>query len=372
MFIDLFRFVAALLMVQGHVFDALLSPQVKAHHLFQVHNFFHGFVAPAFLFASGMTYGISTIPKWDEYIIWGSRARHRFCKFLGLMALGYALHLPYLSLRKLITSASPAARTSFLQADVLQCVGVTLLLLQVGIFIIKDRRAFKSFVTAIAIVIIFFAPVTWSAHLVGYLPEALVSYITPETSSWFPLFPWAAYILCGVLFGFVLSKRRDPKQVASIIWKYAALSAGALLVAWRVMYVPFNFYPAHDFWKANPAMFFVRLSVVSIVACFVFLAENWQGIATRIASMVGKQSLFVYVVHLVVVYRSVLNRGLAQRIGQTLPVFPALGVCIAVLIGIIVIAVLWHNFKMQHEMAASRVTTAGAAIFLFEFVRRPW
>src|SRR5678815_6046414 len=47
-FIDLVRFVAVLFMIQGHVFDALLSPQVKALPWYYMLDFFHGFVAPAF------------------------------------------------------------------------------------------------------------------------------------------------------------------------------------------------------------------------------------------------------------------------------------------------------------------------------------
>jgi len=77
LFIDLLRFAAAFLMIQGHVFDALLSTQIKSHSLFYIHDFFHGFIAPAFLFASGVAYGASTMKRWAEHTTWGKRGRRR-------------------------------------------------------------------------------------------------------------------------------------------------------------------------------------------------------------------------------------------------------------------------------------------------------
>ena len=105
LFIDLLRFGAAFFMIQGHVFDALLSTQIKSHPLFYVHDFFHGFIAPAFLFASGVAYGASTMKRWEEHVAWGKRVRGRVQRFVGLIAIGYALHLPFFSLRKTLSRA---------------------------------------------------------------------------------------------------------------------------------------------------------------------------------------------------------------------------------------------------------------------------
>jgi len=372
LFIDLLRFVAAFFMIQGHVFDALLSTQIKAHPSFYVYDFFHGFVAPAFLLASGVAYGASTMKRWDEHITWGTRARRRIQRFLGLMAVGYALHLPFFSLRKTLSTASPAELKALLQSDVLQCIGITLLLLQVGILIIKKRRAFELAVAGVAAGVILVAPLMWSAHLSGYLPMAVVSYLTPENGSWFPLFPWSAYILFGVLFGCILVNAKDPGRTASVMGRYAALNGGILILAWTVMYLPFDIYPAHDFWKSNPTMFLVRLSAVGLVASAIFLVERWWKSIPDFPSIIGRASLFVYVLHLVIVYGSVVNRGLSQRIGPTLQVAGALGVFALVFAVIGLITILWHRLKTRHETIASAVTYAGAAAFLVMFAIRPW
>jgi len=220
--------------------------------------------------------------------------------------------------------------------------------------------------------VILVAPLMWSAHLSGYLPMALVSYLTPENGSWFPLFPWAAYILCGVLFGCILTNAKDAVRAASLMGRYAALNGGMLILAIAVMYLPFDLYPAHDFWKSNPTMFLVRLSAVGLVASLIFFAERWSKAAPYFPLIMGRESLFVYILHLVIVYGSVVNRGLSQRIGPTLQAAPAIGVFAGVFAVIGLITILWYRLKTSHERIASVVTFAGVATFLTMFAIRPW
>jgi hypothetical protein len=87
---------------------------------------------------------------------------------------------------------------------------------------------------------------------------------------------------------------------------------------------------------------------------------------------VGRESLFIYILHLVIVYGSVLNRGLSQIVGPTLPLLQTIGVVAIVFAGLAAITVLWYLFKTRYETAAKWVTIAGAAVFVIEFTRRPW
>ena len=52
----------ALVMVQGHVFETLLSPEARANALYQFQVTFHGSTAPGFLFASGFVVGLPRVP----------------------------------------------------------------------------------------------------------------------------------------------------------------------------------------------------------------------------------------------------------------------------------------------------------------------
>jgi hypothetical protein len=119
-------------------------------------------------------------------------------------------------------------------------------------------------------------------------------------------------------------------------------------------------------------MFFVRLSIVNLVASGIFLIERWWKTAPRVALIMGRESLFIYILHLVIVYGSVMNRGLSQIIGPTLPLGATLGIFALLFAVIAAITVFWFNLKHNHAEVASWLSVAGASLFIFEFIRRPW
>ena len=62
LYIDVFRGLMALVMVQGHVFDTLLHPAARAEPWYMFQQVFHGSTAPGFLFASGFVAGLPRAP----------------------------------------------------------------------------------------------------------------------------------------------------------------------------------------------------------------------------------------------------------------------------------------------------------------------
>src|SRR6187200_996591 len=218
-------------MIQGHVFDALLSPLVKSASWYYIHDFFHGFIAPMFLFASGVAYAVATLRSWEQHTVWDERVRRRMGKFLGLIAIGYALHLPYFSLWKTVNEATSLQTKSMVQVDALQCIGVTLLLLQLAVLFLRDTGYFVRAVAAGAALVILGSPILWSLSLAGTMPMGIAAYFNSESGSWFPLFPWSAYIQCGVLFGYFFLKAKDHRGRVRMVLGYAALSAGLASLA---------------------------------------------------------------------------------------------------------------------------------------------
>jgi len=359
-------------MIQGHVFDALLNPQVKAASWYYIHDFFHGFIAPMFLFASGVAYGVATLGNWEQHVVWGERVRQRIWKFLGLIAIGYALHLPYFSLWKTINSATSLETKSMVQVDALQCIGVTLLILQISVLLLPNRKTFIRTVGLGAAVVILGSPILWSLHIAGKVPMWLAAYFNAENGSWFPLFPWAAYILCGVLFGYFFRSAKDRRQEVAMVSRYVAISAGLALLALLLQRLPFDFYPPHDYWKSDPSMIFIRLFAVSTAAAVIFLAEQYLKTSSRIPSIMGRETLFVYIVHLLIVYGSVLGPGLSYFIGPKLSLAETLGVTALVYAVVMSLTVFWYELNSKHRTVAERIKYAAAAAFVLAFVVKPW
>src|SRR6185312_4338754 len=127
-------------------------------------------------------------------------------RFLFFVALGYAMHLPMKSFRN-ISFVSNAGWRDWLQVDVLQCIGVSLLCRQILVLSAKTPALFAKLAAGSGAVAILLTPVMWKAG--AHLPLFFASYLTGNTGSLFPLFPWAGYVLCGVGLGYLYARKQQ-------------------------------------------------------------------------------------------------------------------------------------------------------------------
>lgn len=372
LFIDLLRFAAAVLMVQGHVFDALLSPLEKARPYYYLHDVAHGFVPPLFFFLAGAAFSISTVRRWDVYHAWSEPTRRRILRFLGLIAIGYALHLPFFSLRKILSSATPAEWAAFLEVDATQCIGVTLLLLQAVVMVGRRPSTLGLFAGAGAVFTIAATPAAWAWNAGSDLPVWFGSFLSPKTGSWFPFFPAAAFILAGAAFGYVVTATSDAARLRSIM-RAAAIGGGVLLALGVLSIVlPIHALPPPRLIEGDLRVQMLRFAWAIGISSALFLVERRITVPTRIPLILGRESLFIYIAHLVVVYGSVLAPGLNQRLGPTLTIPQGIGVFVLVGTAVAVAAWGWHELHARYRRVAAGLTLAGVASFLYAFMTRPW
>ncbi len=372
LFIDLLRFIAVVFMIQGHTFDALLDVSLHSHVLFFAHDFFHGFIAPMFLFASGVAFGISTFKKWEEHTAPTKHVARRYGKFFGLIIIGYALHLPFFSLQKIIAEATPTEIATWVQVDALHCIAATMLILQTAVFLLKDEKKFVWFTSLLAISVIFLSPIMWSINLTSTFPLWLVSYINASNFSWFPLFPWSAYILCGVFFSSLFINAKEHHHAVNLMQKTVVVGLFMFFGSFILLNIPTQLYPYHDIWKVNPLIIFVRLGFVAIVTSGIFFAEHSFKMKPYIPQLIGRESLLIYILHLIILYGSVLNEGLQQRIRQTLSVVEASIVFFMIFIGLSIIVYGWNYFKKNYHTASLITRWSAVGIFIYFFLTRPY
>lgn len=372
LFIDLLRFLAVVFMIQGHTFDALLDFDLRSNTLFFAHDFFHGFIAPMFLFASGTAFGISTFKKWEEHIVPARRFWRRVGKFTGLLVIGYALHLPFFSLQKIVAEATHAEISVWLQVDALHCIAVTLLILQIAVLIVKAERKFVLLTGLAAAFIIFLSPVFWAIDFSRYVPLWLVSYLNAGNNSWFPLFPWSGYILCGVIFSWVFINAKEHHHAMKVMQNAVVIGVAVFIGSMIIVNLPFHIYPVHDVWKVNPLIIFARFGFVLVITSSVFFAEHSLKITSQIPQIMGRESLFIYVVHLVILYGSVINRGLQHIVMPTLSVMQTSAVFLIVLLAITGFTFGWYRFKIKYKRPATAMKFAVAGIFIILFLVRPY
>lgn len=372
LFIDLLRFIAVVFMIQGHTFDALLATDLRFNGLFFVHDFFHGFIAPMFLFASGVAFGISTFKKWEEHVVPTKHVARRYGKFIGLIVIGYALHLPFFSLQKIITEATHVEIAMWLQVDALHCIAATMLILQTAVLFLKNEKKFVWFTVLFAASIIFLSPIMWNINFVDPFPLWVVSYINASNFSWFPIFPWSAYILCGVIFSSLFINAKEHHHAVRLMEKTVVAGLVMFLGSFILLNLPTQLYPYHDIWKVNPLIIFARLGFVAVVTSGIFFAEHSFKIKPAIPQLMGRESLFIYILHLIILYGSVMNHGLQQIIRQTLSVLEASVVFVLIFVVISLFVFAWNYYKKNYRTAAIITRWAAVGLFFLLFLLRPY
>ena len=370
--LDVLRGVAVVIMVLGHGVDSVLSPSVRATDMFRVYDAVRGFTAPLFLFISGLAFMVATERRWEEYRTIGPAVANRLGRILFLLIVGYALHLPYFSFEKVVAGATSAELARFLQVDVLHCVAVTLLVLQIIVMLSRTPAAAAAVAGSLAAVIALAAPVLWSADLSGSLPRFLTPYLNAHQPSVFPVVPYAVYMLAGAVVGRLYLGSRAKGTEPVVLGRVLVISAIGGLLGVISALVPPQLYPMHDWWKANPGLMLIRLFVVFTLAASFLGAGPLPRFVSRPLVVLGRASFLIYSVHLILVYGSSANDGLMQLVGQRLDMPAALAVAATVLLAMTAMVHLHAYLKTQYagRVAAARMFVATAVAYVF--LTRPY
>ncbi len=357
-YIDAFRGLMALVMVQGHVMDALLTRQALAQPWYVFQQMFHGSTAPGFLFASGFVAGLPRAPL----SLHASARRAR--RLLFVLGVGYFLHLPYGSFWKIVGNATPAERAALFACDALQVIAVTQLVV-LGLQWLAGRH-WTRVAAALALVVIALSPLVWWSGVSRSLPEAIAAYLDDRTGSRFPIFPFSAFVLGGTLAGATLG-RVDPL----VRHRRALLGGGALLaigglVAWalgsKVAY----------WWGASPAYVLVRLGGLLLMMRLVEIAADAALPGTRALALLGHETLLVYVLHLYLLFGGVFGSSPLLALGGRAGFLSAFATVVAMLPVLLAASWLWRAAKHRAPHEAQLALVFLSLTFLYEFFTRPW
>jgi fucose 4-O-acetylase-like acetyltransferase len=357
-YIDVFRGLMALVMVQGHLFDALVLPDLRTHGLYHLQHLFHGSTAPGFLFASGFVAGLPRAPLSLKASL--RRAR----RLLFVLGVGYALHLPFFSLFKVLREATPAETAALFACDALQVIAVT----QLAVLALQwiAGRWWIQGAAWLTVAILAAGPFVWASGVSSRLPLALGSFLDETTGSRFPVFPFSAFVLAGVVAGAGIG-RREPKsrKGRALGWGFGLLGGGLALAPILSGHV--------DFWGVSPAYAVMRLGGLILLLRAMDSLARRDVPGTGPLALLGHETLQVYVLHLVLLYG-----GVVFGAGLLTPLFGALtpGLAGLVLLAMIPILLLcshaWHRVKARRPHEATLILLFLSTAFIWEFLTRPW
>jgi uncharacterized membrane protein len=132
-----------------------------------------------------------------------------------------------------------------------------------------------------------------------------------RTRAAFPLFPWAAYLGFGISAGTILRRIAADRVERTLQW--AALAGLGLIVSGQYFSnLPYSLYTNADFWTNSPALVWIRLGLMLVALAGAYLWTELVSGGWSWVQILGRNSLMVYWVHVVLVYGFVLERWKAR------------------------------------------------------------
>ena len=304
---------------------------------------------------AGFSFALATMKRWEEHIALSSPFWRRLRRFGFFVLLGYSMRIPVHSLRD-FKWVSPSGWQGFLQMDVLQTIGLTLIALELMVLVFASKKIFAAVSAALAIVIAFGAPLAWNSAAMNALPLALRSALLGNTGSPFPLLPWSAYIFLGAALGMAYA---TFGQWSGRVLRYA-IPVGLLLILMGVRLEPvsLHLYGGQNFWPTTPHLFLTRVGFVTTLIGLASMAESWIPLKASTVRSLAEESLVVYFVHVSLLYGSIWNPGLKQFMGGTMGFAHAYLYVIAMISLMLTMAYNWNRAKKCHPLPSLAFRTA--------------
>lgn len=299
-FLDVLRLVAAVQMIQGHSIDAVLAPAHRTGAPFALWTFVRGLTSVTFLLSAGLSFVVAEARAHDA-----QARRRRALRALRLVAIGYLMHAP---LGLWLGSPRDATLARALVVDILQCIGVTMLALELLAARIESPRARSLLALTLAVFCFAAAPLTESLALAPAL-RPLGNYLTARDGSLFPLLPWAGYVLIGFGLGTqLLAPGRAPARVG-----VGLASAGGCALALGLATMPLCGSLSR---AVSPAYALVKVGGVLLAAALLARGLGGRARLPRWLEVLASETLVLYVSHVVVLYAD--HVGVAVRVGPVL------------------------------------------------------
>lgn len=285
-------------MVLAHVVDAWTRGADRDRTAFYWATFFGGLAAPAFLFLAGLGSALSGASKLSRGAARGDVTRLLVRRGVTIFGLAFAFRLQAF----ILGLGHPV---DLLKVDILNVMGPSLVAAALvwGLGRAPASRVMAACMATVAVA--FVSPLVRAASWIDGLPAPLQWYLRPTPGHTnFTLLPWAAFVTAGLAVGVALAAVRGDADERRLHATLAVLSIGGTAAAWWASFQP-SIYAAgvSTFWGPSPAFFFIRLGIVTafLPVCWL-LRHAMPARAASLLATLGASSLFVYWVHVELVY----------------------------------------------------------------------
>lgn len=340
-FIDAVRAFAILMMLQGHFIDTLLDPVYRdsTNTAYKIWSYFRGITAPTFFTISGLVFTYLLL-RANEKGNDKPRIRKGLFRGLLLLGIGYSLRI------NLISWLSGYFNTYFLVIDVLQCIGLSLIILVCLHVLFKQYSYLFSVILAIIGCLCFVSEPLYRNLVIENLPLVIANYMTKVNGSVFTILPWFGYSAFGAFISTVFFRHAHRSRF-KILTILSFFLIGYLLMyhsSWALL----KLYSITDIElfkrSADYNYLFTRLGNVLILFGIFYSLERF--LKQSIIARIGEKTLSMYVIHFIILYGSFTGYGLKRWFSKSLEPTEAI---IGALCFIVVVCVIsFHYAKTNH------------------------
>jgi uncharacterized membrane protein len=304
-YIDWMRGLACVLMFQTHCYDSWLGGAARDTAFIRWSQLGGTLPAPLFLFLAGISFALVT----DRSQRKGTPANQIAATTIRRGAEVFGMGLLF-RLQEFLLGWGWAPWTDLLRVDILNTIGVSMMLMGVACRAVQKRKARIWAAAGLTVGIAMLSPPLWTTWAPNWLPWYLESYINgvhnlSEPQHWlFPIFPWTAFAFAGLAVGFFLFTDWAAKRTLPSLLIVGGAGGILILLAQWLDALPYHLYAVYDFWHSSPEFLILRVGVLMLIMLGSYAWCRWGLGQAGFSPLVqlGQTSLLVYWVHIEFVY----------------------------------------------------------------------
>lgn len=342
------RGLAVVIMIQCHTVNSFARLDLREGGPYVLSQFIGGMAAPLFLLMAGMTtaFQMESLERREP-----SRRRRWL---ISLKRAGYILTIAFtFRFTNWLFSMPHAGLGELTKVDILNCMGVGMAMLAVAAVFPSHGR--MRFAVGAGVLIAAVSPLMTNLPWLG-TPALLQEYLVPGPGRGrFPFFPWASYVAFGLAIGSIV--KRTAAERFERLMQWSMLIGFSMIFAGQYFSnIPYSLYTNAKFWSDSPALIVIRVGICLMMMAGAYLwTEYCVGSGWSWMQAMGKNSLVVYWVHVMIVYGS-----LAAPLKRTQSIPQAALATVIVTLMMVAMSALWLAWKSRKAAMPPKPAPAAA------------
>jgi uncharacterized membrane protein len=318
-YIDWMRGLACLLMFQTHCYDSWLGGSARDTSFFRWSQLGGTLPAPLFLFLAGVSFALATDKLQRKGIPANEIATITIRRGAEIFGMGMLFRV-----QEFLLGWGWAPWTDLLRVDILNTIGVSMILMGVACRILRVRVQRVWMACGVAAGIGMLTPPLWTTWAPRWLPWYLESYINGvhnlgEPQHWlFPIFPWTAFAFAGLAAGFFLFGDWAAGRAFPALLFVGGAGIALILASLSFDAIPYRLYSTYDYWHSSPEFLLLRIGILLLIMLASYAWCRWGFRPGGFSPLIqlGQTSLLVYWVHIEFVYG---RFSILTKRAQTIP-----------------------------------------------------